>query len=52
MSQPVILENGEWKPNYNFPSPDENILFTIVSRAKEIATEFNLGARFQKKWRE
>lgn len=46
MSQPVHMENDEWKPNYEFPSPDRQIIFDIVSKVKDILTEFNLGTRF------
>lgn len=49
MSQPVVIENGEWKPNCNFPSPNENILLNIVSKVKKIGIQFNIGERFQNK---
>lgn len=47
MSQPVCIENGEWKPNYDFPSPDEKILKEIVSKAMDITIKYNLGNRFK-----
>lgn len=52
MSQPVCMENGEWKPNFDFPSPNENILKNIVSKVTETLIEYNLGKRFNMNWRE
>lgn len=52
LSQPVSMENGEWKPNFDFPSPDENILKNIVSNVTEILIEYNLGKRFNMNLRE
>lgn len=52
MSQPVHIENGEWKPNYEFPSPDEKIILDIVSKVEEILIEFNLGTRFHMHYNE
>lgn len=52
MSQPVSMENGEWKPNFNFPSPDKNILKNIVSKVMDILIEYDLGKRFNMSGRE
>lgn len=46
ISQPVCMENGEWKPNFDFPSPDETIINNILSKVTEIAFDYNLGKRF------
>jgi len=46
ISQPVKIENGDWKPNHEFPSPDETIINDIVSKVEEIAFEYDLGKRF------
>ncbi|XP_050058720.1 putative malate dehydrogenase 1B isoform X2 [Aphis gossypii] len=46
ISQPVCMENGEWKPNFDFPSPDETIINSILSKVTEIAFDYNLGKRF------
>lgn len=40
------MENGEWKPNFDFPSPDETIINSILSKVTEIAFDYNLGKRF------
>jgi len=41
------MENEEWKPNYDFPSPDEKILKEIVTKVKDITIKYNLGNRFK-----
>ncbi|XP_025207030.1 putative malate dehydrogenase 1B [Melanaphis sacchari] len=46
ISQPVCMENGEWKPNFDFPTPDETIIIDILSKVAEIAFDYNLGKRF------
>lgn len=46
MSQPVSIENGEWKPNFDFPCPDENIISDMVSNVTDILYKFSLGKRF------
>ncbi|KAL4098011.1 hypothetical protein QTP88_022686 [Uroleucon formosanum] len=46
LSQPVHMENGEWKPNFDFPPPDETVIVDILSKVSEIAFEYNLGNRF------
>lgn len=52
LSQPVCMENGEWKPNFNFPRPEKKILTNIVSKVSEILIEYNLGKRFSMNRRE
>lgn len=52
MSQPVCMNNNEWKPNYNFPAPDEIVLTDIVSKVKDLLVEYNLGKRFNINWKE
>ncbi|VVC24896.1 Lactate dehydrogenase/glycoside hydrolase, family 4, C-terminal [Cinara cedri] len=52
MSQPVCIENGEWKPNFDFPDPVGNIISDIVSNVTEILIEFNLRKRFTTNWKE
>ncbi|XP_026804364.1 putative malate dehydrogenase 1B [Rhopalosiphum maidis] len=46
ISQPVCMENGEWKPNFDFPSPDETIIIDILSKVEDITFDYNLGKRF------
>jgi len=46
LSQPVHMENGEWKPNFDFPPPDESVIIDMLSKVSEIAFEYNLGNRF------
>lgn len=52
ISQPVRMENGEWKPNYDFPSPDKKFKIDLIAKATEILIEYDLGRRFNIKWRE
>lgn len=52
ISQPVCMENREWKPNFDFPSPDKTIITDIISKVTEIECEFNLGKRFNMNTRE
>lgn len=52
LSQPVYMENGEWKPNFNFPQPEKKILMDIVSKVSEVLIEYNLGKRFSMNRRE
>jgi hypothetical protein len=46
ISQPVCMENGEWKPNFDFPSPDKTIIIDILSKVADIAFNYDLGKRF------
>lgn len=52
MSQPVSMVDGEWKPNFDFPSPDEEVLKSIVSKVAELLIEYDLGKRFNINFRE
>lgn len=52
MSQPVYIINGEWQPNYNFPTPDKIVLIDIISKVKELLIEYDLGKRFYISWNE
>lgn len=51
MSQPVCMKNGEWKPNYKFPAPDEKIIFGIISNVRDLLASYNLGNKFNLSWR-
>jgi len=46
------VENGEWKPNFDFPPPAETTITDILSKASEITLEYNLGNRFNMNPRE
>jgi len=46
------MENGEWKPNFDFPPPDKTVIVEILSKVSEIAFEYNLGNRFNMNPRE
>lgn len=48
ISQQVYLDNGDWKPDSDYLSPDKHILKDIVSKAIEIVIEYDLGKRYHK----
>ncbi|XP_022167662.1 putative malate dehydrogenase 1B [Myzus persicae] len=52
LSQPVCMKNGEWKPSFDFPPPDETVISDMLSKVSDITFEYNLGNRFNMNPRE
>ncbi|XP_050546123.1 uncharacterized protein LOC126908253 [Daktulosphaira vitifoliae] len=50
MSQPVVLEDGEWKPYNEFPAPTNEVF--ISDKVMDLLNDYNLGKRFTVNWRE